>query len=236
VSLLQSLKLIRSDQQRLIDMFVDKVKQALNEYGVGQDHFGADEFRRMLEEFKQTMAQQNQLNGRLTGQVIEGVEVGANERVENREHRYNLHYYNGLYHLVPEDWRIPRCGVKDLWIQWWIGDMVRNIPPLRRIKNIDVRHINSLPLGKDETHRRTGKYKGQRRSCSKLLCDMKFLMNSLTKIVDDHGKLEKVITIGSVEKMYELVSKRLIHKDRDLQKMWLTVAKDFRLKKIRVRQ
>ena len=159
------------------------------------------------------------------------MDAEANERIETDRVEYKPHYYGGMFHCVPEYWRIPRCGVKDLWKQWWIGNTKENIPPLRVIKNIDIKHINDIPLSIDEMHRRTGKYAGRRRRQSKQLSDMNFLMRILTKYVKDSGHFEEIITLSSTERMYAVISDELNKKTRDLQKLWLTVAKDLRLRK-----
>ena len=58
---------------------------------------------------------------------------------------------------------------------------------------------------------------------------MNFLMNTLTQFVMDSGKFEENITLSAVDRMYSVVSNELNRLKRDLQKMWLTVAKDLRL-------
>jgi hypothetical protein len=239
VSLLQNLRAIRNDQTQMIDTFVDKVKLALTEYGVGSERFALDNIQKVLDDFKtniqQTMQQHLQSSGR--GVVNEdGVNNESNEREERNDSlgfKYKPHYYGGMWHRVPCDWRIPRCGTKDLWRQWWIGNTTkdRNVPPLRLIKAIDVKHIDKIPLTKQEMHRRTGKYKMQRRKAHKGLQDINALMRVLTKLVVDVGKMETKITITSVERMYKVISKKLNIEERDLQKMWSTVAKDVRLKR-----
>ena len=60
---------------------------------------------------------------------------------------------------------------------------------------------------------------------------MNFLMRILTKYVKDSGHYEEKITLSSTERMYAVISDELNKKTRDLQKLWLTVAKDLRLRK-----
>jgi rubredoxin len=206
VALLNDMKLIQSDQQRLIATFVDKVKEALQDYGVNNDSYGEDRIRMVLDQFQEAMLQRFYYHERLQGRDVGGVPIDANVYMENGGHKYTPHPYGGIWHLVPEDWRVPRCGVKDLWRQWWIGDTVRNIPPLRYIKNIDIKHLNNLPIGQEKSHHRPGKYGNRRRRASKTLSDMNYLMKQLTKMVEEANKMATIITIDSVDRMYDVIA------------------------------
>ncbi|KAG7350138.1 hypothetical protein IV203_009498 [Nitzschia inconspicua] len=103
---------------------------------------------------------------------------------------------------VPADWRFPRCGVQDLWRQWWIGDTVRQVSPLRSLEHVDVNHLDNLPLADDEMHGRTGGYGARRRLSKKTLCDMRFLMNWMTERVEAAGHRENNTTISAVDRMF----------------------------------
>ncbi|KAG7341105.1 hypothetical protein IV203_037228 [Nitzschia inconspicua] len=76
----------------------------------------------------------------------QGNEAALPERVETGA-GYTLHMYGGGFHRVSADWCFPRCGVQDLWRQWWIGDTVRQVPPLRSLEHVDVKHLDNLPYG-----------------------------------------------------------------------------------------
>ncbi|KAG7339193.1 hypothetical protein IV203_020156 [Nitzschia inconspicua] len=103
--------------------------------------------------------------------------------------------HGGGFHRVPADWRFPRCGVQDLWRQWWIGDTVRQVSPLRSLEHVDVNHLDNLPLADDEMHGRTGGYGARRRLSKQTLCDMRFLMNWMTERVEAAGHREINTTI-----------------------------------------
>jgi hypothetical protein len=145
---------------------------------------------------------------------------------------YTWHYYGGSYKRVPEDWRFPRCGVSDLWRQWWIGDSVRSIPPLRNIKIEDVSHLDTVPLGEEEQHGRTGKHKDKRRQASKILSDMKKCMTFIHEKVVQRGKFEPEITLASVDRMFKAIVDCFDKKERDAQKRWTSVLRDIHTKKI----
>ena len=135
---------------------------------------------------------------------------------------YQLHYYNGKFHRVPEDWRFPRIGVLDIWRQWWIGDTARGT-------GNDLKHLNAVPLGDAERHGRTGTNKGNRRVASKALSDLSYLMKYMTAKVEANGGIPQEITVASVDEMYNRVSEGLFHRGhRDAQKKWNTVCKNLR--------
>jgi len=90
-----------------------------------------------------------------------GEQGGAIQDVANHIDRdgYMLHSYAGGFKCVPADWRFPRCGVFDLWQQWWIGDLVRQVSPLRYLSIKDMNHLDDVQVGPEEMHGQTGKRK-----------------------------------------------------------------------------
>ena len=145
---------------------------------------------------------------------------------------YQPHYYGGSWKRVPKDWRWPKCGVFDLWRQWWIGDNVRDIPPIRMLNFLDVKHLDAVPLSAEEMHGRTGKHKEKRRTATKVLCDLNFLMKFVHDKVVERGKFEQHITVASVDRMFLAVIDCFDLKDRDEQKRWSTVVNGIRTKNI----
>ena len=142
---------------------------------------------------------------------------------------YILHFYRGKYKWVPEDWRFPRCGVFDLWQQWWIGDQIRQIPPLKYITIEDVNHLKEVPLAEEEMHGRTGGTRECRREPSKLLSDMRFLMKWITdKVAASPGGIKREITISAVDCMFQVVTDEFSEGERNGQKKWLTVVRSLR--------
>ncbi|KAG7343378.1 hypothetical protein IV203_016157 [Nitzschia inconspicua] len=132
--------------------------------------------------------------------------------------------YGGGFHRVPADWRFPRCGVQDLWRQWWIGDTVRQVPPLRSLEHVDVKHLDNLPLADDEMHGRTEGYGARRRLSKKTLCDMRFLMNWMTERVEAAGHRENNTTISAVERMFLSIAHLFADGARDSQKRWTSIV------------
>jgi hypothetical protein len=223
VSLLQELMLLRSDQTNLITNFVDRVKEALSSYGVNSDRLTEQRLRAVLDEFQVGLASQIGQLDRLS----RGADIDNSDRVETGG-GYRLHFYGGKFHRVPVDWRFPRCGVQDLWRQWWIGDSVRQVPPLRFLTTTDVSHFDKTELDSTETHGRVGQ---NRRPSKKMMCDLRFLMRFVTELVKSKDAMETTITISAVDKMFLAVSEKFDVGTRDLQKQWLTVVRELRKNK-----
>jgi hypothetical protein len=138
--------------------FVDRVKEALTQYGVNAGTLSEERVSALLQEF--SLKIDRQLMG-ISGTLITGEVAVVKERVEDGS-RYQLHLYNGSFHRVPKDWRWPHCGVRDLWCQWWVGDSERHIPPLRFLQTIDVKYIDAEPLTAVEKERKVGPLKDSR--------------------------------------------------------------------------
>jgi len=228
VAMLQELTLLRTEQRNLIDGFVNRVKAALEDYGVDSERLTVENLNRILDRFR------DELNVQLRTIANGGQgEVVQRERVETGEN-YEIHTHSGQLSRVPRDWRFPHCGVFDLWRQWWIGDQVRQVPPLRLLTKEDVAFLNHIPLDQDEMHGRTGKSKEKRRLARKNLNDMKFIMNWITKKVQEAGAMEQVITLSSVDRMFAVVAGEFSEGERNGQKKWNTLVRDLQTKRVPV--
>ena len=135
--------------------------------------------------------------------------MAREERVQKAD-GFQIHCYGNRIHRLPKEWRFPRCGVRDLWRQWWIGDTVRNIPPLRTLRFHDVEHLQLIPLTEIEKQRKVGPYKDNRRKIAKTLYDLKFLCKYLTKKIIDMGKMETDVTLAGVDRMFSYVAHLLV--------------------------
>jgi hypothetical protein len=141
------------------------------------------------------------------------------------------HYYEHTYHRVPVDWDFPRCGVRDLWRQWWVGDSRRQVPPLRIITHADVKHLDKRPITEEELHGRRGKNKLNRREATKVLCDMKFMIAQIQLRLDAHDLRflqNEPVTQRRVNDMFAAINDSFLINERDVQKSWLSVVRDLR--------
>jgi hypothetical protein len=144
-----------------------------------------------------------------------------------------MHVYDGQFNRLPKVWRFPRVGVADAWRQWWIGDSVRNIPPLRHITPQDVKFLDTIPLQDSEKGGRGGKKHNNRRLARKTLHDYKFLMDHVTERLTEEGKLTDIITLANVDEMFMHVAQDFQEQDRDGQKKWTTFVHKVHKKKRR---
>jgi hypothetical protein len=204
--------------------FYAQVKTALQEYGINSGTLTEERVNLIFKTFL------NEMNEQLA-KVNCGVGVGTPNTVADRVETgkgYKLHVYGGSFHRVPKKWRFPRCGLLALWRQWWVGDQPRQIPPLKSIQYGDVKHLNAKDLLPIELERKVGPNKENRRLVSKYLADMRFMCNYLCNlVVEKLGKIEDIISIKSVDRMFECVEE-LLPGERDAQKQWATVLRQVR--------
>jgi hypothetical protein len=158
ISVLQELSVIKNKQGRLIGEFVEQVSVVLG-------RLGANGGRMMEENLRSATNKYHQSALETPGTTINRAEVGRT---------YELHFFGGEIHCLPKDWLWPRCGVFNLWRQWWIGDSVQKVPPLRILDQKDFRFFNKAPLAEEVLHERTGVHREKRRA-RKTWCNLKIL-------------------------------------------------------------
>lgn len=227
VALMQQVSKVLDNQSQLVAEFIRELTKALEQMGIDGGRMSEANLVRILKNFEDNFM--NRVGVSLNNVVeIENID---SKRVENGK-VYTVHYYHNSYKRVPIDWRFPRCGVADLWRHWWIGDSVRQIPPLRMLSNIDVKHLDSIALDEEEQHGRTGKNKTRRRLARKTLADVIYLMRFVNDKVVSKGTYEAEITLASVDRMFKSVVDCFDNGARDSQKRWSSVVNDVRSKKI----
>jgi hypothetical protein len=105
--------------------FVVEVTTGL--YNIGSDggRMTKQHLHNVLQEFQTTFLQQLQQQN-VNGIGAKPANVAVNDHINAPEAGRNdiAHVYNSKFNRVPKDWQIPRCGVFDVWRQWWIGDYV----------------------------------------------------------------------------------------------------------------
>lgn len=237
VAVLQDLSIMKNaqqellrDQQQMVGTFVAQTRHLLEEMGHDGGRMADRQYmRNMLDEF------QNNFNYRFDRimQLVPNQEheqamgPAAIDRVEDGT-VYTLHFYLGSYKRVPCDWRFPRCSVSVVWRQWWIGDTVRNVPPLRYLQISDVKHLDDIELSADELHGRKGRFKLQRRKSSKILSDLKFLMEFIKRMLRARNLYLEEKTIEVVDNMYQSVSDLFRSNPRTGQLTWLSAVTKLR--------
>lgn len=221
VVVLQEVTEIKDRQALLVADFIVQMKGVLEQMGVNGGRMTEANLRTILDDFEMRFLSRIPIGGTpLACDPASVSEMGKS---------YLLHFYDGTFKRVPKDWRFPRCGVSDLWRQWWIGDDIRNIPPLRLLHIEDIKHIDKLPIDDDEQHGRSAK---KRRPARKTYSDMKYIMGFVYKKVVDCHALETEITLKTVDIMFRAVADCFSIGGRDAQKNWTSVVHDLRSKKI----
>jgi hypothetical protein len=230
VTVLQDMAMLKNtqeqllrDQQQLVGDFVTQTRILLADGGRLADR---EYMRDMLDQFHRDFDTRfNAIMRMVPNQEVPQPNQNAGRAEEG--HVYTLHYYLGAYKRVPQDWRFPRCSVFQLWRQWWIGDTVNNVPPLRHLEISDINHLDDVPLSAVELHGRKGRYREQRRKTSKLLSDMKFLMGYMKRILQERNLYRAETTLESVDAMFQSVSD-LFEGNRPGQINWLTAVNKLR--------
>lgn len=90
-----------------------------------------------------------------------------------------LYLWNGAFHCLPEDYKLPIVTCRNAWSLWCCGDPSKNIPPLRFIKPADLKEVKER----------------------KRLSDFKFVMQR----IEENLEIEKnSLNSCSVEKIQEI--------------------------------
>ena len=223
VALLQEVTYVKEEQRQLIDNFVNKVKTAIDESGVAGGNLTVPQLRAMFDTFAADI--RGQLAS-LEGGVANNAVVDEQNRVETGT-GYQLHFFRGRYHRVPEDWRFPRISTLEAWHQWWVGDTIQQITPSRFLEPQDVKFLDDIPLSAQEMHGRSGRFQNSRRNSRKTLNDLSFLMKYITRRVEEANAMEQEITITSVTQMFQVVEDDFIG-PRNAQKRWNTASRELR--------
>jgi hypothetical protein len=75
--------------------------------------------------------------------------VGEDSR-QRRQDGAMLHCYSGSFHVLPQDWKVPRCGLLQFFQMWFLGNRNRGIPPLCTLKTSDTAHIKNMKQVRSE--------------------------------------------------------------------------------------
>ena len=237
-ALLNDLKALRSGQERILESMADKIKEALADVRV--DGSAALTEKKLLECFDvlrvDMMAKFSTLESRQTTNENDNTNNNDDQLEINQEEinrKYDIHTFAGRLRRVPENWRIPKCGLFHLWHQWWMGDDNLHVAPLQIVVTKDVDFIDSLPLTKEElVGRRGGSLK--RRPAGKQLSDMRYLINVMIQMVHEEGTFDHRITVETVDAMFMSIERQLLVRVRDIQKNWRSVVRELREKKVKV--
>jgi hypothetical protein len=157
---------VKQEQRGLIDQFVNKMMLLLDEHAIGGGVLTEARLREVLSplmgEIKERLDAMEHGHGGQQGTTDRRV-IENNTRLEPGLQGYQMHVYDGRFNRLPKVWRFPRVGVGDAWRQWWIGDSVRNIPPLHFMTAKDVRFLDKIPIEDSKKEGRGGRQHQNRR-------------------------------------------------------------------------
>jgi hypothetical protein len=93
---------------------------------------------------------------------------------------------------------------------------------------VDIKHVDLEPLLDVEKARKVGPNKDNIRIATKFLSDMRFLCNFIIRIITKLGKLEEVITMSSVDRMFAIIAHLIMDTERAAQKNWTSTVRELR--------
>ena len=151
VAVLQELHSLKVKQQSLIDNFISKVKTAIEECDLASGSLSEQRLRQIFDGFSAEIHEQLLHVGGGT----ENTEADDAQCTETGQ-GYRWHYFDGHFHHAPKDWHFACIGVLEAWKQWWIGDSVQGIPPLRMLDLKHLELLDAIPVSEEEQHGQTG--------------------------------------------------------------------------------
>jgi hypothetical protein len=104
------------------------------------------------------------------------------------------------------------------------------VTPLKVLTILDIKHVDLEPLTEVEKNRKVGPNRDNRRIATKFLSHMRFLCCFLTTVLTKLEKIEEVITLLSVDQMFEVLAHLIMEKDRASQKNWTSTVRELRRK------
>jgi hypothetical protein len=105
---------------------------------------------------------------------------------------------------LPDDFQFPSGNAYDCWLQWNLGNAVRQIPPLRLVQLIEFQRVlDANPKADAETRARRGLHKGKKRPTRKTSCDMKYLCTYIEKKASEAGLDTSDRRLDNIRRMFE---------------------------------
>jgi hypothetical protein len=139
----------------------------------------------------------------------------------------------------PNDFEFPKGGIYDCWVQWNVGHIDRQIPPLRSLMPKEFQFIDIMAKSESEKWCQRGptKYRDNRRPSRKTYCDTKFLCNYIESKASSVGSNTTDWALDNTRKMFDLASTDLTIPGENNQRInefkWRTMVGRIR-KKVKV--
>lgn len=228
VAILQELRTIGEVSNRFIADFSARVHTILDERAVEVGGMSAQALALAIRDGTRDIRDQMEAIRVRGGVALGGAPPGQGGPVVPPQamHRWQLHLYGGAFHILPQEWRFPSCTPLQVWIQWLLGDTVNEVPPLKMLSGVDVAHLDALPLPAGTTRRRQAR---------KILCDLRFLMNTVERMLRLNGNWTEEHTLESTNRMFQTVAHHFVlegdaarHIRRGEHLKWQTFILSFR--------
>ena len=109
--------------EALPDILVERMGKLIEEKGVGAGNITKELMQEMI------------LN--LMSQI--GLQSSStNVDSKTTQHRTEVHFWSGKYHLLPESFEFPSIDLKGAWMLWWFGNKRLGYPPFKNICTTDL--------------------------------------------------------------------------------------------------
>jgi hypothetical protein len=133
---------------------------------------------------------------------------------------------------LPNDFQFPNGNAYDCWMQWNIGNAVRQIPPLRLVEVREYQAVlDKKPKTVTEKRGQRGLHIDKRRPSRKVSCDMRFLCLYIEEKASEAGLDRSDRKLENVRAMFEAAGKDVCAgavNPRKGQLKWRTIVSKIR--------
>jgi len=105
-----------------------------------------DDILSRLERIEAIVNTEGSLSPKSTGRFVKSrakntsiIDMIKAQDAENQE--LNLHFYDNEYHVLPQEWILPRLSFEGLMLFWYLGDHNAGVPPLIKVAGTEFKHI-----------------------------------------------------------------------------------------------
>jgi hypothetical protein len=208
VAILQELRTMGEASNRFIADFSRRIHEILDERAIEVGGMSGPALARAIQDGTREIRENMELMAQRAGVPLGAAPPGVGPVVPPQaRHRWRLHVYGGTFHVLPQQWRFPSCSPLQLWIQWLLGDTVNEVPPLKMLNGQDVAHLDALPLPAGS----------RRRKARKILCDLRFMMNLVERMVRLNDSWADEHTLESANEMFRTVSHHFVLEDEGVR-------------------
>lgn len=167
------------------------LRDGLNDFALSQGHMTYDKFEELLQGHVEVLKQQLRLSINTSTLDKEKDAVGVGSVQAHPGHA--LHMWDGMLHLVPQDFEFPSVTVRQAFMLWACGSLEKNLPAFRFLTPRDMPSVN------------------MRKRLSDFCAIMRPLENAAKAATspvwpkDSHGKWKASLTAAEASSVFEAV-------------------------------